>query len=78
VDTQEQARAARARRALGDTLDDVESRFHPGYVARIAAWSLKQSWRTHRVAWGVAAGVTIAIIGGLAVWAVLSSDDDEG
>jgi cobalamin biosynthesis protein CobD/CbiB len=77
MDTQEQARAHRARNALGAALDDVESRFHPRYVGQVAAWALKQSWRSHRVAWGVAAGVTIAIIGGLAVWAVLSTERDD-
>jgi hypothetical protein len=76
VDTQEQARAERARRALGNVLDDVESRFHPAYIGRVGVWALKRSWRTHRVAWGVAGGVAVAIIGGLAVWAVASSDDD--
>ena len=77
MDTQEWARADRARRALSDVLDDVESRFHPGYVGKIAVWSLKQSWRSHRVAWVIAGGVAVAIIGGLAVWAVLGTDDDD-
>jgi hypothetical protein len=74
--SQENLRAQRARTSLAETLDDIEARFHPGYVGRVAVWSLTQSWKRHPVKWGVAAGVTVAILGGLAVWALLANDDD--
>jgi type VI protein secretion system component VasF len=75
VDTQEQARAQRARDALGDALDDIETRFAPDYVGKIAAFTIKRSFRRHRVWWGVAGGVAAAIALGLIVWAVMSDDD---
>jgi hypothetical protein len=76
VDRQEQARAARARRALSDALDEVDRTFYPGHVGKILSWTLKRSVRRHRVAWGVAGGVAVTLAVGLAVWA-LTSDDDE-
>lgn len=77
MDTQEQARAARARVALGDALGDIESRFAPDYVARVAAWSLKRSFRTHRRGWIVAGAVAAAVAVGAVVWAVMSNDTDD-
>jgi negative regulator of sigma E activity len=76
MDTQEQARAARARNALGDALDDIESRFAPDYVGKMALWSVKRSFRTHRTGWLVAGGVVAAVAVGLVVWAVMSDDKD--
>ena len=60
MDRQEQARADRARRALGDALDEVEQTFYPGHVGKMLAWSLKRSFRRNTVAWGVAGGVVAA------------------
>jgi len=69
------AEADAARAQLGQTLDEVESRFHPGYITGVSAWMLKRSFRRHPIVWGVvgAAAVTLAI--GLVVWAVLSDDE---
>lgn len=77
MDTQEQARAARARNALGDVLDDLESRFAPDYLGKVALWSLKRSFRTHRTGWLVAGGIGAAVAVGLVVWAVMSNEADE-
>ena len=76
MDRQEQARANRARRALGDALDEVEQTLYPGHVGKILAWSLKRSFRRHTVTWAVAGSVAVALTVGLAVWA-MTSDDDE-
>lgn len=76
MDTQEQARSARARKALGDALHDIESRFAPDYVGKVALWSVKRSFRTHRTGWLIAGGVAAAVAVGLVVWAVLSDDGD--
>jgi hypothetical protein len=76
MDRQEQARADRARRALGDALDEVEQTFYPGHVGKMLAWSLRRSFRRNTVAWGVAGGVAVAIAVGLAVWAIASDDDE--
>ena len=77
MDYQERARANRARRALGDALDEVEQTLYPGNVGRMLAWTLKRSFRRHTVVWGVAGSVAVAVAVGLAVWAV-ASDDEEG
>ena len=76
MDRQEQARAARARQALSDALDEVDRTFYPGHVGKMLSWTLKRSFRRHSVAWGVAGGVAVALAVGLAVWA-MASDDDE-
>ena len=76
MDRQEQARASRARRALGDALDEVEQTLYPGHVGKMLAWSLKRSFRRHTVTWAVAGSVAVALTVGLAVWA-MTSDDDE-
>jgi len=69
------AEAEAARAHLGQALDEVELRFHPGYITGVSAWMLKRSFRRHPIVWGVvgAAAVTLAI--GLVVWAVLSDDE---
>ena len=76
MDRHEQARANRARRALGDALDEVEQTLYPGHVGKMLAWSLGRSFRRHTVTWAVAGSVAVALTVGLAVWA-MTSDDDE-
>jgi ABC-type nitrate/sulfonate/bicarbonate transport system permease component len=76
VDRQEQARADRARRALGEALDEVEQTLYPGHVGKMLAWTLKRSLRRHTVGWAVAGSVAVALAVGLAVWAVTGDDDD--
>jgi hypothetical protein len=77
VDRQEQARANRARQALGEALDEVERTFYPGHVGKMLAWTMKRSFRRHSVTWTVAGSVAVALAVGLAVWALASDDDDE-
>lgn len=76
MDSQEQARAQRARRALAEALNEVDETFHPRYVGKVIAWSVKRSFRRHTAAWAIAGGVTAAIVVGLAVWALVSDDDE--
>ena len=76
MDRQEQARANRARRALGDALDEVEQTLYPGHVGKILAWSLKRSFRRHTVTWAVAGSVAVALAVGLSVWAITADDDE--
>jgi hypothetical protein len=76
VDRQEQARADRARRALGEALEEVEQTLYPRHVGKMLAWSLKRSFRRHTVTWAVAGSVAMALAVGLAVWAVTSDDDE--
>jgi hypothetical protein len=75
VDRQEQARAHRARRALGEALDEVDQTLRPGHVGKMLAWSLKRSVTRHPVTWGVAGSVAFALVVGLTVW-TLASDDE--
>lgn len=77
MDYQEQARVRRARRALSEALDEVDQTFHPRHLGKMVSWSLKRSLRKNTVAWGVAGGVVAAIALGLAIWALVSGDDDE-
>ena len=76
MDSQEQARAQRARRALADALTEVDQTFYPRHVGKVIAWSVKRSFRRHTPAWAVVGGVTGAILVGLAVWALVSDDDE--
>lgn len=76
MDRQEQARANRARQALGDALDEVERTLYPGHVGKMLAWSIKRSVTKNPVPWTVAASTAVALAVGLAVWA-MASDDDE-
>lgn len=76
MDRQEQARANRARRALGEALDEVEQSLYPGHVGKILAWSVKRSFRRHTAVWGVAGSVAAALAVGLAVWAATGDDDE--
>jgi len=76
VDSQEQARAYRARRALSEALDEVEQTMYPGHVGKMLAWSLKRSFRRNTVTWAVVGGVAAAVAFGLVVWAVASDDDE--
>lgn len=77
MDRQEQARVTRARRGLGDALDEFDRTLYPGHVGKILSWTLKRSVRRHRVAWGVAGGVAVTLAAGLAVWAMTSDDDED-
>jgi len=76
VDRQEQARAMRARRALGEALDEVDQTLYPGHVGKMLAWTLKRSFRRHTVTWAVAGSVAVALAVGLGVWAVTTDDDE--
>jgi hypothetical protein len=76
VDRQEQARARRARRALGEALGEVDQTFQPGHVGKMIAWSAKQSFRRHRVAWTVVGGVAVAIVVGAVAWALIADSED--
>jgi hypothetical protein len=76
VDRQEQARADRARRALSEALDEVDRTLYPGHVGKMLSWTLRRSFRRHKVTWGVVGGVAVALAVGLAVWAVTSDDDE--
>lgn len=69
------ARAERAREALGGHLDEMETRFRPGYIARIAGFALRRSLNRHPMRWRIA-GVSLgALLLGLLAWAVLSDDE---
>ncbi len=70
------ADAAAVRSDLGDTLDEVEARFHPGYIGGVALWAAKRSIRRHPVVWGVAGALAVTLAIGLVSWALLSDDDE--
>ena len=70
------ANAAAFRAELGDTLDEVEARFHPGYIGGMALWAAKRSIRRHPVVWGVAGALAVTLAIGLVSWALLSDDDE--
>ena len=76
MEGQEQARANRARRALGDALDEVEQTLYPGHVGKMLGWSLKRSFRRHPVTWVVASIGAVALAVGWVAWAVTSADDE--
>ena len=68
-------RASHARDRLGSHLDDIESRFMPAYVGKIArAWMKYQAAR-HPVGWAIGTTATLATILGLVGWAVFSKED---
>lgn len=68
-------RAREARNRLGSHLDEIESRFMPQHVARIArAWA-GHSARKHPVAWTLGATAVGATVLGLIGWAIFSRDD---
>jgi len=69
------AEADAARAQLGQTLDEVESRFHPSYITGVSAWMLKRSFRRHPIVWGVVGSAAVTLAIGLVVWAVLSDDE---
>ena len=71
----ETRRAGEARDQLGTHLDEIESRFMPHYLGRIArAWAA-HSARKHPVAWTVAATAVGATVLGVIGWALFSRDD---
>ena len=75
-DSADQIRAARAREALGQALDDLEGKFAPSHVWKMGSWALRRSFVTHRAGWGVAATIGLALVAGLVMWAVVSRDDE--
>lgn len=69
-------RAVQARGELGQALDDLEGKFAPSHVWRMGSWALRRSFITHRVGWGVAAAVGVALLAGWVMWAAASRDDE--
>ena len=76
-DSAAEIRAAQARARLGQALDDLEGKFAPSHVWRMGLWALRRSLVSHRVGWGVAAAVGVALVAGWVLWAVASRDDED-
>jgi hypothetical protein len=68
-------RAGDARDRLGSHLDEIESRFMPQYVWRLARASGKHSAKRHPAAWALGGTAVAATVLGLLGWAIFSRDD---
>ena len=68
-------RAGDARDRLGSHLDEIESRFMPQYVWRIARYWAKHSAKRHPAAWTLGGTAVAAAVLGLLGWAIFSRDD---
>jgi len=68
-------RVGDARDRLGSHLDEIESRFMPQYVWRIARYWSKHSAKRHPAAWTLGGTAFAAAVLGLLGWAIFSRDD---
>ena len=68
-------RATEARDRLGGHLDEIESRFMPQYVWRIARVWAAHSAKKHPAAWTVGGTAVGATVLGLIGWAIFSRSD---
>lgn len=73
---QAKAAATKARRQLGDTLDEIEEKFNVPKRTGELVDKAKVAYEKNPVPWIVGAAAVGVIVVGLVAWAIFSGDDD--
>ncbi|MBN9140434.1 MAG: DUF3618 domain-containing protein [Micrococcales bacterium] len=73
---QAKAAATKARRQLGDTLDEIEDKFNVPKRTGELVDKAKVAYEKNPVPWIVGAAAVGVIVVGLVAWAIFGGDDD--
>ena len=69
-------RVTEARRELGQSLDEIETRLMPGHVGKVAMWVLKRESKKHPLPFTLGALGLGGLVVGLISWALVDDSDD--
>ena len=69
-------RVTEARRELGQSLDEIETRLMPGHVGKVLMWVLKRESKKHPLPFTLGALGLGGLVVGLISWALVDDSDD--